>query len=51
MNKYTLTLEHDGGVQKLTVYAKNFQSAIQQVINAEGCPERAIINIEVKYKN
>lgn len=50
MNKYKLTVEHDGGKFKVNVYAKNYQSAIQQVMNAENCPENAITAIKVKYK-
>ena len=50
MNKYTFTLEHDNGKDKVSVYAKNLHSAIAQILNNEDCPERAILNINIKYK-
>lgn len=45
MNHYTLTLKSDNGKHKLGVVARNYQSAIAQVMNAENCPESAIIKI------
>lgn len=44
--RFTLELEHDNGKINISVYAKNYQSAIKQVINAEGCPESAILSVK-----
>ena len=48
MNKYKAVLMHDDGRTTLTVYARNYQSAIQQIMNNEKCPESAIISLEIK---
>ena len=48
MNKYKAVLMHDDGRITLTVYARNYQSAIQQIMNNEKCPESAIISLEIK---
>ena len=48
MNKYKAVLMHDDGKTTLTVYARNYQSAIQQIMNNEKCPESAIISLEIK---
>ena len=48
MNKYKAVLMHDDGRITLTVYARNYQSAIQQIMNNEKCPESAIISLELK---
>jgi hypothetical protein len=50
MNRYTFTIKHDNSSQELTVYAKNLHSAIEQIKNAEGCPENAISRIETNKK-
>lgn len=47
MRQYKFTIEYDGGTHKLTTMARNLSSAIQLVMNAEKCPERAIINIKI----
>lgn len=44
--RFTLELEHDNEKIKISVYAKNYQSAITQVTNAEGCPESAILSVK-----
>ena len=48
MNRYKAVLNHDDGKFELTVYARNFQSAIQQIMNNEKCPESAIKSLELK---
>ena len=48
MNRYEFELEHDNGEAKVIIIARNIQSAVAQVINAEGCPESAIKGIKVK---
>ena len=48
MNRYKAVLKHDDGKFELTVYARNFQSAIQQIMNNEKCPESAIKSLEIK---
>ena len=48
MNRYKAVLKHDDGKFELTVYARNFQSAIQQIMNNEKCPESAIKSLELK---
>lgn len=47
MNKYKAVLMHDDGRTTLTVYARNYQSAIQQIMNNENCPESAIKSLEL----
>lgn len=47
MNKYKAVLMHDDGRTTLTVYARNYQSAIQQIINNENCLESAIKSLEL----
>ena len=47
-NRYKAVLKHDDGKFELTVYARNYQSAIQQIMNNEKCPESAIISLEIK---
>ena len=48
MNKYKAVLMNDDGRITLTVYARNYQSAIQQIMNNEKCPESEIISLELK---
>jgi hypothetical protein len=50
VNKYILTLKHDNGKVNLIVTAQNFEQAIRLAREAEGCPERSIVNIKVVYK-
>ena len=47
MNKYKAVLMHDDGRTTITVYARNYQSAIQQIMNNENCPESAIKSLEL----
>lgn len=48
MNQYTFTISSDQGKHKVSTIAKNLQSALQRLINAEKCPEGAILNIKIK---
>lgn len=48
MNKYKAVLMHDDVRTTSTVYARNYQSAIQQIMNKEKCPKSAIIWLEIK---
>lgn len=47
MNKYKAVLMHDDGKTTINVYARNYQSAIQQIMNNENCPESAIKSLEL----
>ena len=47
MNKYKAVLMHDDGKITINVYARNYQSAIQQIMNNENCPESAIKSLEL----
>lgn len=47
MNKYKAVLMHDDGRTTINVYARNYQSAIQQIMNNENCPESAIKSLEL----
>lgn len=46
LSKYKLSLKHDNGRVNIITNALSYQNAIQMVCEAEGCPERAIINIK-----
>ena len=48
MNSYEFELEHDKGKANVVIIARNFQSAIQQIMNNEKCPESAIKSLELK---
>lgn len=48
MNRYEFELEHDNGQAKIIIIARNIQSAVAQVMNAEGCPESAIVSVKIK---
>lgn len=48
---YIATLKHDKGVVRLRVVSlSGEQGAIQQILAAERCPERAIVKLK-KIKN
>jgi hypothetical protein len=51
MNEYKFTLLHDNGKSKIKTIANNLDSATQKILNAENCPESAIINIKIKRIN
>lgn len=46
MFKFIVTTKHDKGVAHINLVATSINSAIQMVMKAERCPERAIINVE-----
>lgn len=48
MKHYKFTIISDQGTHKVSTIAKNLASALQRIINAEKCPEGAIINIKIK---
>jgi hypothetical protein len=50
MKKYQFTIIHDQGQHKLSTYAKNLSTALKLVMDAERCPEGAIINIKITDK-
>jgi len=43
---FQVTLRHDAGRVCIQVYAHDIKSAIEQVLNVEKAPERAILSIE-----
>lgn len=46
MKQFIITLRHDKGKIKLKTAASSEDAAIQNVLNFEGCPRRAVINIK-----
>lgn len=48
MNEYKFTINSDQGTHKVSTIAKNLASALQLLLNAEKCPEGAVINIKIK---
>lgn len=48
MYKYKFTIKHDQGVHKLFTVAKDVVTALKLIMDAEKCPERAIINIKIE---
>ncbi len=48
MNTYTITLKHDAGNYKVTVYAHDEVTAKDMVCKAESCPIESIIKIKAK---
>ena len=48
MNTYTLTVKHDYGKQRFTIYANDEQTAKELLCKAENCPMCAIIKVSVK---
>lgn len=51
MKEYKFTIQYDGGTHKLTTRATNIEQALKAVMNAEKCPEGAILNIKIKRLN
>lgn len=47
MKKYTFTLEHDKGRHVIHVYAHSLSIALNKIMKAEACPERAVVNIKI----
>lgn len=43
---YTVTVKHDKGIKKLITYATCEDSAKQAIMNAEICPESAILKVK-----
>ena len=50
MNEYTFTIHHDKGTHRIKTFAPSLSSALERILNAEKCPERAVINIKIKTK-
>lgn len=48
MKKYKVTLKHDKGIVKLTTSAHNEEQAREIIMKHEGCPESAILKIEIQ---
>lgn len=48
MKKYKVTLKHDKGISKIYHFADDEQSLIEFVKRQEGCPENAILRIELQ---
>lgn len=51
MKEYIFTIVHDKGKHKITTYAQTLSQALVAIMNAERCPERAIINIKINEIN
>lgn len=47
MKTYIAVLKHDKGLFRLKVTARNISSALQQIMNAEKCPQQAIKRLTV----
>jgi len=47
---YTVKVKHDDGTTNIVTAASSEKSAKEIVMNAEGCPECAIISIKEKIK-
>jgi len=45
MNQYQVKVKHDKGIINFTISAGSFQSARQNIMKAEGCPECAIVQV------
>jgi hypothetical protein len=45
--KVIVTVKHDNGRAKISVWAESIENAIQQVVNAEKCPPAAIVSAKV----
>ena len=50
MNEYTFTIQHDKGTHRIKTFATSLSSALERILNAEKCPERAIVSIKIKSK-
>ena len=48
MKKYKATIKHDAGKVKLTTSAHDEQQAREIIMKHEGCPESAILKIEIQ---
>lgn len=48
MQTYTITVKHDAGKTRITATAFNKETAITQVMIAEGCPRSAIVDARRK---
>lgn len=46
MKNYIITLQHDNGTIKIQTNGSNGLEAMHKVIQAEGCPVSAVINIK-----
>lgn len=47
IRQYRVTLNHDNGITKITVYGHSSPESVKKMIlETERCPERAILNIE-----
>lgn len=45
--KYCFTIQHDQGKHRLTCYADSLSKALKLIMNAEQCPERAVLKIKI----
>jgi len=45
IHRYMVHVKHDHGVNWIATYATSKKKAAENVMKAEGCPRRAIINI------
>ena len=50
MNEYNFTIQHDKGTHRIKTFAPSLSSALERILNAEKCPERAIVSIKIKSK-
>lgn len=46
ISRYKLTIQHDKGLFTVETVATSIQAAKQIVMNAESCPESAIVFVE-----
>jgi hypothetical protein len=46
MSTYLVRVKHDRGIAVFEVYAQNKEAVIKKMMEAEGCPRRAIIDIK-----
>ena len=47
MKQYKFTIKYDGGTHKLTTTASSLEQALKIIMDAEKCPEGAVINIKI----
>jgi len=47
MKKYKVKVKHDNGIQNFLILGDSIENAIQNICNAEKCPESAIQSIEL----
>lgn len=47
MKKYKATIKHDAGIVKLTTTAHNEEQAREIIMRHEGCPDSAILKLEI----